>query len=78
MPAENAGTWFTNLDKIIHYVNQNTSIHGVNAMYSTPSAYADAKLAGGTQPLPLKTDDYFPYANGDHAYWTGYFTSRPA
>ena len=25
-----------------------------------------------------KTDDFFPYASDPHAYWTGYFVSRPA
>ncbi|KAG5060965.1 hypothetical protein JHK87_001994 [Glycine soja] len=49
----------------------------VNALYSTPSIYTDAKNAAN-QPWPLKTDDYFPYADGPNAYWTGYFTSRPA
>jgi lysosomal alpha-mannosidase len=27
---------------------------------------------------PSKTDDFFPYANHLHGYWTGYFTSRAA
>lgn len=26
---------------------------------------------------PTKSDDFFPYANDAHSYWTGYFTSRP-
>ncbi len=25
-----------------------------------------------------KTDDFFPYADHPHAFWTGYFTSRAA
>ncbi|KAF7123152.1 hypothetical protein RHSIM_Rhsim12G0180700 [Rhododendron simsii] len=48
----------------------------VNALYSTPTIYTDAKYAEH-QSWPLKTDDYFPYADRKNAYWTGYFTSRP-
>ncbi|PIN24224.1 Glycosyl hydrolase, family 38 - alpha-mannosidase [Handroanthus impetiginosus] len=69
-----AHTWFRQMDKLIHYVN----IDGrVNALYSTPSIYTDAKHA--TESIwPIKTDDFFPYADRVHGYWTGYFTSRPA
>ncbi|KAE8711867.1 Alpha-mannosidase [Hibiscus syriacus] len=49
----------------------------VNALYSTPSIYTDAKYATN-EAWPLKTGDYFPYADRINAYWTGYFTSRPA
>eukprot|EP01018_Ginkgo_biloba_P016201 Gb_02112 [translate_table: standard] len=49
----------------------------VNALYSTPSIYTDAKHAAN-EAWPLKTGDFFPYADYENAYWTGYFTSRPA
>ncbi|XWS37045.1 hypothetical protein CRYUN_Cryun19dG0009600 [Craigia yunnanensis] len=68
-----AHTWFRQMDKFIHYVNQDGR---VNALYSTPSIYTDAKYATN-EAWPLKTDDYFPYADRINAYWTGYFTSRP-
>ncbi|KAK6153871.1 hypothetical protein DH2020_013510 [Rehmannia glutinosa] len=68
-----AETWFRNMDKLIHYVNRDGR---VNAFYSTPSIYTDAKYALN-ESWPLKLDDYFPYADRINAYWTGYFTSRP-
>ncbi|KAK7316862.1 hypothetical protein RJT34_00622 [Clitoria ternatea] len=69
-----ANTWFRQMDKFIHYVNQDGRVH---ALYSTPSIYTDAKHAA-KEAWPIKTDDYFPYADRVNAYWTGYFTSRPA
>ncbi|KAG9445828.1 hypothetical protein H6P81_011956 [Aristolochia fimbriata] len=69
-----ANSWFRNMDKLIHYVNKDGR---VNALYSTPSIYTDAKHATD-ESWPLKTDDYFPYADRANGYWTGYFTSRPA
>ncbi|KZV46140.1 Fatty acid hydroxylase superfamily isoform 2 [Dorcoceras hygrometricum] len=69
-----AESWFKQMDKLIHYVNKDGR---VNALYSTPSIYTDAKHAAN-ESWPLKIDDYFPYANGDNAYWTGFYTSRPA
>ncbi|KAL3722920.1 hypothetical protein ACJRO7_035159 [Eucalyptus globulus] len=69
-----AHTWYRNMDKLIHYVNKDGR---VNALYSTPSIYTDAKYAA-KKAWPLKTDDFFPYADRANAYWTGYFTSRAA
>ncbi|CAH1413663.1 unnamed protein product [Lactuca virosa] len=69
-----AESWFKQMDKLIHYVNKDGR---VNALYSTPSIYTDAKLASNVS-WPLKTHDYFPYADSGDSYWTGYFTSRPA
>ncbi|XP_004289082.1 PREDICTED: alpha-mannosidase-like isoform X2 [Fragaria vesca subsp. vesca] len=69
-----AESWFKEMDKLIHYVNKDGR---VNALYSTPSIYTDAKNAAN-QSWPLKNDDYFPYADAVHSYWTGFFTSRPS
>ncbi|WCJ40236.1 Alpha-mannosidase [Euphorbia peplus] len=69
-----AESWFQEMDKLIHYVNMDGR---VNALYSTPSIYTDAKHASN-EPWPSKTDDFFPYADRANAYWTGYFSSRPA
>uniref|UniRef100_A0A7N2KY22 Alpha-mannosidase n=1 Tax=Quercus lobata TaxID=97700 RepID=A0A7N2KY22_QUELO len=69
-----AHTWFRQMDKLIHYVNEDGR---VNALYSTPSIYTDAKYATD-ESWPTKTDDFFPYADSANAFWTGYFTSRPA
>ncbi|KAK9948402.1 hypothetical protein M0R45_003981 [Rubus argutus] len=68
-----AESWFKEMDKLIHYVNKDGR---VSALYSTPSIYTDAKNAAN-QSWPLKTDDYFLYADEPNSYWTGFFTSRP-
>ena len=59
--------WMTNLDKIIDGVNAEGTI---KAMYSTPSIYLKAKHAENVQ-WSVKTDDFFPYADGGDSYWTG-------
>lgn len=48
----------------------------VNLFYSTPSCYLKSLYDAGIT-WPTKSDDFFPYASDPHAYWTGYFTSRP-
>jgi alpha-mannosidase len=53
---EYANTWFKQMDKLIHYVNLDGR---VNALYSTPSIYLDAKYAAN-ETWPLKTGDFFP------------------
>jgi alpha-mannosidase len=68
-----ANEWFKNLDKLIRLVNADGR---VKIFYSTPTQYLQAKLQSNVS-WPLKTDDLFPYSDGPHSYWTGYFTSRP-
>ena len=72
---ENAGTWYTNTDKLVHWLNQDGR---VNAFYSTPSIYTAAKLETGKSYTAKVQDDFMPYADFKHNYWSGYFTSRPA
>ena len=90
------GMWWSNLDKLLAALRRGGR---VNAFYSTPDAYLDAKRAtrwgfdnnadDGSETsdapaadpaaaLPVRRDDLFPYADGPHAYWAGYFSSRPA
>ncbi|OQR96352.1 lysosomal alpha-mannosidase [Thraustotheca clavata] len=71
---QNGLKWFKNMDKIIHYANQEGR---VNVFYSTLGHYTDLKLADKSLQWAVKTDDFFPYADRAYAYWTGYFTSRP-
>lgn len=68
---------FKNMDKMIRHTNEMAP--EVNLFYSTPSCYVKAMNdEAGNEPWPTKADDFFPYSNDPHAYWTGYFTSRPA
>lgn len=77
-----AHMWFSNMDKLIHYVNRDGRI---NTFYSTPSRYVHAKRSTPGIRFALKTDDFLPhdsqlvadYEEGGHQFWTGFYTSRP-
>jgi lysosomal alpha-mannosidase len=74
-----AESWFKNLDKLIINVNklQETNNSKVNIFYSTTACYLYSLYMANVS-WPTKNDDFFPYANKPHTFWTGYFTSRPA
>eukprot|EP00927_Polykrikos_kofoidii_P048543 TRINITY_DN42808_c0_g1_i1.p1 TRINITY_DN42808_c0_g1~~TRINITY_DN42808_c0_g1_i1.p1 ORF type:complete len:1057 (-),score=109.34 TRINITY_DN42808_c0_g1_i1:89-2800(-) len=71
---QNAQHVYSNLDRLIHYVNMNGT---VNAFYSTPTVYTASKNAAGLT-WEVRSDDTFPHADAAHRYWVGYYTSRPA
>ncbi|XP_002065049.4 lysosomal alpha-mannosidase isoform X2 [Drosophila willistoni] len=74
---QNADMWYKNLDKLIMYANERQANgSNINLLYSTPSCYLKSLHDAGIV-WPTKSDDFFPYASDPHAYWTGYFTSRP-
>lgn len=74
---QDANISFKNMDKLIRYANQR-QVNGsdINLIYSTPSCYLKSLHDAGIT-WPTKDDDFFPYASDPHAYWTGYFSSRP-
>lgn len=72
-----AQVYYKNLDKLIRYANERqANDSNINLLYSTPSCYLKSLHDAGIS-WPTKSDDFFPYASDPHAYWTGYFTSRP-
>ncbi|EDW76038.1 uncharacterized protein Dwil_GK14880 [Drosophila willistoni] len=74
---QNAEINFSNMDKLIKYVNARQSKGSrVNLLYSTPACYLKA-IHQLEQTWPNKTQDFFPYASNIHDAWTGYYTSRP-
>ena len=75
---QNANHNFRNLDLLIKYVNaEQAKGSKYNLFYSTPTCYIKS-LHEANRTWTSKSDDFFPYASDQHAYWTGYFTSRPA
>lgn len=48
----------------------------MHVLYSTPACYLKA-LHESSRRWPEYDDDFFPYADSEHAYWTGYYSSRP-
>ncbi|XP_059613211.1 lysosomal alpha-mannosidase isoform X2 [Phlebotomus argentipes] len=75
---QDANMWFKNLDKLIKYANEaQKNGSNFNLVYSTPSCYLKS-LHDAQITWPTKTDDFIPYASDPHAFWTGYYTSKPA
>ncbi|KAI3388800.1 hypothetical protein SNEBB_010787 [Seison nebaliae] len=74
-----ANYWFSNLDILIEHINKKTQIHGIHLFYSTPACYYKSLAIShqGEVQWSKKYDDFFPYAHRPHAFWTGFYTSRP-
>ncbi|XP_052745994.1 uncharacterized protein LOC112048803 [Bicyclus anynana] len=73
-----AKLWFTNIDKLIHNLNERTYKNNekMHAFYSTPACYLKA-VYDENPPLETKQDDFFPYAYNKDTYATGMYTTRP-
>jgi hypothetical protein len=71
---QNAEVQYTNWDKLIDYINARPQQYGVTIQYGTLADYFGA-LNQETITWPVYEADFFPYADGSDAYWTGFFTS---
>eukprot|EP00002_Diphylleia_rotans_P037925 TRINITY_DN853_c0_g1_i6.p1 TRINITY_DN853_c0_g1~~TRINITY_DN853_c0_g1_i6.p1 ORF type:complete len:935 (-),score=209.41 TRINITY_DN853_c0_g1_i6:77-2881(-) len=67
---------FSNMDKLMQYINSHSAEYGVELRYSTLAEFFTA-LHSTNQAFPVFKDDFFPYADNDDSWWTGYYTSRP-
>lgn len=54
------------------------SIQKESGSNSMLGSYKYGSSSSRKQRWPIKIDDFFPYADVMNAYWTGYFSSRPA
>ena len=66
---------YENIEMIMDYVNKNMK-GKMKMIYSTPSQYFDSVLKSGVKFEKFSNCDFFPYADNEHCYWTGYFSSR--
>ena len=66
------------IESVIDFLNSHPEF-GINAFFSSPSNYTASVYKAIREKnitLEEKNDDFFPYQDLPHAYWTGYFTSK--
>lgn len=63
------------MEKLMKYINNNPQ-YNMKLRYSTPSIYLQS-VKNSKVNWSIREGDFFPYADRIHAYWTGFYTSRP-
>ena len=64
------------MDQVIAEINSKPDTYGMELLYSTPRRYIKELQTFDNEVWPENHDDYFVYADNNHSYWSGYFTSR--
>lgn len=64
------------MDQIIAEINSNPDQYGMELLYSSPRRYVQEVAEFDDDIWPENNDDFFVYADSNHSYWSGYFTSR--
>lgn len=67
---------FGNMDRLMEHINANSDSLNMRVQYSTLSDYFQAVAATETKHSVME-GDFFPYADNEDSYWTGYYTTRP-
>lgn len=67
---------YNNLEPFMKKINENKDFK-INIFYSTPTKYFNKVKNMAIDYPSYNNNDFFPYADNEYAYWTGYFTSRP-
>lgn len=62
------------------YINKDLKDQNITIKWSSFEEYTRAVMEEVKEnkiDLPVKKDDFFPYADQPNYFWTGYFSSRP-
>jgi hypothetical protein len=82
---------YENMDRLMKQINDNPYFYGMRVRYSTLDEYfravRNAQVSGHinskdtdptASPWPILIGDMLPYTETSSAWWTGFYTSRPA
>ena len=72
---QDAHEYYKNIDLLMDAMKQKYGDF-IDINYSSLRRFLDS-VNSSEKPLALNTHDFFPYADNQDAYWSGYFTSRP-
>ncbi|NXA31397.1 MA2B2 mannosidase, partial [Eudromia elegans] len=72
----NASVQYSNMDLLLHYINEHSDKFGVTVQYATVSDYFQAVYNRNLAWEIRDSQDFFPYSTEPFQAWTGFYTSR--